>query len=1144
MDHRPEPIADAVRRLRKDAGLSQGALAARAGVSERSVRNIENGAIRRPRRDVMRRVADVIGLDLSVLPPAAGLRVGLLGPFVVEADGAPADVGPAKQRCLLALLALRPAVPVGNEEIVDFLWGERPPASCVNLVHTYASRLRRALETHGSDVRVESVRGGYRLTADSEALDLLRFEELASAARSGGTEGRQKYEQALDCWRGPVLSGMLGALRRHPAALAAERRRLQVALEYADVTLAEGCCDAERLHRVADAEPLHEGLHARLMLALAAGGQQAAALQVFDGIRRRLDDELGVEPGEELRDAHLRVLRNEAGRPTPTGTTKPAQLPADVAGFVGRTEDLERLDAAADRAGPMPIVSIVGAPGVGKTALAVRWAHRVAERFPDGQLYVNLRGYDAASPMTPIEALARFLRALGVRAEQVPVDEDEASALYRTLLADLKVLVVLDNASSARQIDPLLPGSPTCAVVVTSRDALTGLTAAHGARRVSLDVLQPPEAHRLLAAVIGDERASAEPEGVAALARTCGYLPLALRVVGADLDAQPHTSADAYAEDLSGAAEIAGGDAVRAAFDLSYERLDPDAQRVFRLLGVAPGPDFSTDAVAAIAGQPPADARRIAARLVAASLLQPVPGRRYRFHDLLRDYAATRAGDASAPTERSAAMARLYDLYLSAADSACRTLYPGEYRLTRVAESASASQLPPFSGPEDALDWLDRERANLRDAIIAAPSLDLPEFSWRLVDALRGYLWGRGCGTDMLSACQAAVRVAKHSGDRVAEASMLDVLGIIHYNHSEYDRAAECHSTARDLNFGLGDRRAEAYSLHQLGQAFAQSGRTREQLRCHQRALELSQLEDDQEGQARDLKCLGSALETLARHEEAQTAAEQALEISRRLGDPIQEARVLHMIGVVRHSIGDPAGAVELYVETLRLARSLGLRHGEAAASICLADSYIDLGQYAEAERFASLGGAVGRSIGERRQEVAGHFLMAVVHERCGRFAEARPLFMQALDLADKITYPYGRVCALLGLARLERRSGRPVQAIALCRDAWDTLSNAGLRHLEVPALVESAWCHYAGSELADAASLGNQALSNATERGQRLLAAKARHVLGVIRSAAGVGSPEPYLREAREVFAEIGAPEVDEIDRLKLSGSLDASSP
>jgi DNA-binding SARP family transcriptional activator/tetratricopeptide (TPR) repeat protein/DNA-binding XRE family transcriptional regulator len=1118
-------FAESIRRLRRDAGLSQGELAARAGISERSVRNIEKGAVRRPHHDVVLKVAAAVGLDLGVLPAGDGLQIGVLGPFVVESGSQLADVGPEKQRCLLALLALRPGIPVGNDEIVDFIWGDDPPASCVNLVHTYGSRLRRALEPHGPGVRVSSVYGGYRLTANAESLDLLRFEELA---------GQRSYEQALDCWRGPVLSGMPAMLRQHPAALAAERRRLQVALEYADAALAEGCCDAERLHRVAEADPLHEGLHARLMLALAGDGQQAASLRVFDELRRRLDEELGVEPGEELRDAQLRVLRNEVG-PTSGGVRaggpKPAQLPADVPGFVGRAESLARLDAVVgEAAGSLAITSIVGPPGVGKTALAIQWAHHVAAQFPDGQLYANLRGYDVASPTTPIEALARFLRALGVQAEQVPVGEEEAAALYRTLLDGRKVLVVLDNASSASQVEPLLPGCASCAVVVTSRDSLAGLTAARGARRVTLDVLDPDEAHLLLAGLIGRERAAAESEGVDSLARSCGYLPLALRVVGADLDAQPHVTADAYADDLSGAVEIVSGDAVRAAFDLSYERLEPDAQTVFRLLGLVPGPDFATDAIAALAGSTPSEARRLAARLVTASLMQSLPGGRYRFHDLLRDYAASRAHDSN-PGERAAALQRLYDFYLRTADSACRRLYPHEYRMTRVLESAGESAHLAMSSHKGALEWLDRERSNLRDAITASAALGVPEFSWRLVDTLRGYLWGRGCGMDMLAACEAAVGIAQAAGDNPAEASMLDVLGVAYYNLSDYARAVECHRAAQRLHVARDDRRGEANSLHHLGRSISQLGQVVEQLECHQRALRLSELERDDEGQARDLIFVGVALQSLARLEESQRAVVKALELSRRLGDPVLRARALHSFGVVRWMAGDPRGAVERQTATLEVTRSLGLTHGEAAALICLADAYIDLGQYVDAERFAGLGLTIGRKIGERRHEANALEMLAVVHERRGEFAEAASLFAQALDLVGKISFRYGRISILLGLARLERRMNQPELASEHCDAAWAELAESGLHIFEAAALVERAWTQHALGDDIDAVECAQRALEVSRQRGQRLVQARAHHVLGVVRADSDADFSD--LREARRMYAEIGAPEAGEVDRL-----------
>lgn len=1128
-------FGDALRAQRAQTGLSQRALAVRAGVSERTVRGIESGAVQRPQRDVARRLADSVGLDLSVLPDdGARLRIGVLGPLVVEAGTQPADVGPAKQQALLGLLALQPGVAVSVEGIIDALWGTKPPASAVNLVHTYSSRLRRALEAYEASVEVVSTRGGYRLLANAESLDLWRFNDLVE--RAAHAEDPQAAvdlcELALGCWRGPVLADLPAGVRQHPAAAAVERRRLAAVLAYADAALPVGRCDVERLRQLSDLESLHEGLHARLMLALAADGQQASALRVFDEIRRRLDEELGVAPGIELRDAQMRVLRGELGREEPAAETRiPAQLPAEVAGFVGRNQDLEQLDSMVEQASGMPIVSIVGAPGVGKTALAVRWARRVADRFTDGQLYVNLRGYDERSPMQPMEALARFLRALGVAPDHVPADEDEAAALFRTLLADRKVLVVLDNASSAQQVHPLLPGSEMCAVVVTSRDSLTGLTSAHGARRVHLDVLRPDEAHCLIAGIIGDARAAAESSGVAALARTCGYLPLALRVVGADLDAQPHAAAEAYAHDLSAAAEIAGGDAVRAAFDLSYERLEPDAQAAFCQLGLIPGPDFSADAIAALVGCSPLEARRLAARLVTASLLQAHASGRYRFHDLLRDYAA-RLTDDSPRARRQAALMRLYDHYLLSVNMATRVLYPHERRMVPTRPAANVPE--GTWTPDTALAWLDNERSNLREAITQADELGLPEYAWRIVDALRGYIWGRGCAAEMLAACECALRAAEAHSERSAEAVMQDILGVIHYNLSDYPRAAECHSAALELHRRTGSASAEAAALGSLGRVLSQLGEPKQQLRCHELALEISQREGDKEGEALNLIYISIAHQELGQLSRAEEYANRAARLSAEIGDPILMTRASHCRGVGYWTRGNLHRAIEVLDDTLRMARALGLDHGEAATAVCLAEAYLDLGQLDHAEEFAKLGLMRGRAVGERRHEVGGLELLGRVYTCREEFASARPLFEEGLDLSARIRFPYGKVSILIGLARLERRSRRPEFARKYCSEAWNVLVKSGMSVLEAPTLVEYAWALLDLADIQEAARQATLALGLTRMRGQRLIEARALHVLGLTCAATGAQEVAgDHWREALTILTDIGTSEADEVRQL-----------
>ncbi|MGC7098666.1 BTAD domain-containing putative transcriptional regulator [Amycolatopsis lurida] len=649
-----------LRAHRSRARLTQRDLAERSGISLRAIRYLEQNRVERPRRDSLRRLADALDLPGAVAAAWAGgefrlppdqLSVGVLGPLTVAREGTPLELGPAKQRCLFALLALRAGEVVDRAEIIDALWGDRPPSSCLNLVHTYVSGLRKVLEPERGGPfapALHSSYGGYRL--DVADLDLDRFDGLARRARairfSEPLPALDLFAQALREWRGPVLAGLPANLRQHPVAVAAARRRLVTALDYADTALAAGeAADAvEHLQLLAEAEPWHEGLFARLMLALAASGQQAAALALFAEVRQRLADELGVGPGAELRAAHLRVVRGELG---PSGPV-PAQLPADVPAFVGRTAELALLDQ------PAPITVVEGGAGVGKTALAVRWSHRVRARFPDGQLYVNLRGC-GREPVRPLEVLARFLRALGVPADGVPGDVEAAASRYRARLATRAVLVVLDDAVNLEQVRPLLPGNPACPTLITSREPLA---AVEGARRFTLEPLDEADARLLLAGILGGERVTSEPAAVGELVTLCGRLPLALRLAAANIVAAPGSGVGAYNSAVRAHGRLrTAADPVRTACELCYARLDPRARRLFRLLSLVPGTDFPPEVAETLLGD--AGGGRVLARLVTANLVgEPAPGR-FQFHDLLREYASERAMAEEGERELAEALSRL-----------------------------------------------------------------------------------------------------------------------------------------------------------------------------------------------------------------------------------------------------------------------------------------------------------------------------------------------------------------------------------------------------------------------------------------------------------------------------------------------------
>ncbi|MFE9930272.1 BTAD domain-containing putative transcriptional regulator [Streptomyces sp. NPDC005533] len=693
-------FGERLRSFRGRAGLPQHELAERAGVSVRTLRDIEQGRVRRPQTRTVQLLADALGLDADAArqlsPPAHGavrpaggrsgdrrpgderLHIGILGPLSVRYRGAETPVQATKVRRLLALLALQHPEPAGLGEITHALWPDDPPRSYQSLVHTYVSQARRLLLPSDSvaGLPAESfltrTHTGYALALDRDQVDLTRFQDLSlrarQAHRAGDTAAAHDLAgRAYRCWRGPLLAGE-PLLPHHPAATAAARQRVESLLLYADLAL--------QLHRpgqvvqalrgAAEEEPLHEGLQAALMLALASCGEQQEALRVFAAVTAGLDQELGVQPGDELRRAHLRILHQELPWPrtgpvaerTPAGATapvrrlptappptapprpRPSQIPAASTGFVGRGAELEQLDRlllpTCERDGQVPAALVTGFPGVGKTALAVRWAHRVRERFPDGQLYGDLHGYGDRRALDPGKVLASFLRALGVRDTEIPDTLDEAANLYRTLLSDRRMLIVLDNAREESQIRPLVPGTARCAVLVTSRNTLPGLVARDGVPRIALDVLDRDEALALLGQLVRGGRVEAEPLAARALVRHCGGLPLAVRLLAARVAEYPGSALAQLCVELQEAGAftdlpVASDDlfaAAHAAFEPSYRSMPEPVRRCFRLLARTGGRLVNAYTMADLAQTTPPEATHVLRRLVGASLLRECgPGR-------------------------------------------------------------------------------------------------------------------------------------------------------------------------------------------------------------------------------------------------------------------------------------------------------------------------------------------------------------------------------------------------------------------------------------------------------------------------------------------------------------------------------------
>ncbi|MEU7740838.1 BTAD domain-containing putative transcriptional regulator [Nonomuraea sp. NPDC049158] len=615
------------------------------------------------------------GLELPGLGQA--LKIGLLGAVRAWHGHQEILLGPPRQRAVLALLALEAGRTVSVDRLIEGLWGERAPTGARGMVQGYVSRLRPALAR--ADVTIAYYSQGYLLRLSADQVDVHEFRNAVARARAmESAEARATgLRRALTLWRGEPLSGVSGGglLDLLRDALVEERLAVTEECLNAETRAGRHAGLVPELIALVAENPFREGLVGLLMLALYRAGRRVDALERYERTRRRLIEELGLDPSPELRQLRQRILRGKVSTIRSPGlsaldeteaweaSAMPAQLPPEPRQFTGRAAELRLLDSAATGGDAAAISMVTGTGGVGKTALAVHWGHRMRSLFPDGQLYVNLRGHSPERPLRPIEALGQFLRGLGVPAEQVPHAEEEASAAYRSLLADRRVLVILDDAGSEEQVRPLLPSGRRCATVITSRDRLTGLVARDGALPVPLGMLAPDEAGTLVGRLLGDERLAAERDAARELARACGYLPLALRVAAAGVLGRPAGGIAGQVRRLAGtrlSSLAVNGDphaAVRGAFDLSYRRLDPPSRRLFRLLGLIPGPTFTAEAAAALSGAPPGETDHLLSRLAAAHLIEESEPGRYTFHDLMREYARERAWAEESELDRTLAEA-------------------------------------------------------------------------------------------------------------------------------------------------------------------------------------------------------------------------------------------------------------------------------------------------------------------------------------------------------------------------------------------------------------------------------------------------------------------------------------------------------
>lgn len=892
------------------------------------------------------------------------LTVQILGPTRVWREGIEVGLGPARRRALFGLLALAAGQPRARHELIDALWGNTPPPSATNLVHSHVKHLRRLLEparrARAASVILPAVGDGYALHVPAGGLDLTRFRELiraaeqaGGAARAGGADLRQVAAllgEALALWRGfPVADVPLLAAYPSVVALAGERRRAFVA--YAEAMLAVGGAAQVLPALLEDAttHPLDESAQARLMRALHATGQRAQAVEVYWSARRRLADELGVEPGAELTAAYQDLLVTVAAPAAGTAARPvPRQLPADPSGFVGRAGELAVLDRHLATA---PVAVICGTAGVGKTTLAVRWAHRLAARFGDGQIYLDLRGYDRGPPLPPIEALGRLLRSLGAPAEQVPSDVAEAAAAYRSLTAGRRLLIVLDNARNSAQVRPLLPGGSACRTVVTSRDRLTGLVTTAGAHLVALAPLTPQEARQLMARRLGTGRVAAEPRAVEEIITGCGQLPLALSIVAARAAARPEFPIAALAGELRHGRHrldaLADRDPavdVRTVFSWSYRSLSAPAARMFRQLGVHPGPDISVAAAASLTGAPPGPARATLAELACAHLVVESAAGRYGLHDLLRAYAADLAHHIDSAAERRAAVHRMLAHYLRSAHHCDQLLNPARDPITLAPPVPGVDPERP-AGTAAAEAWFSAELAVLLAAVEQAVANRLDTYAWQLAWALATFLSRRAQWHELARALRAGLAAADRQADPTGQFHTHRLLATVATELGRY-RSAHAHlDRALDLAASVGDRVKLGRAHESVAYALECQNRHAEALEQARIALALFQAAGHRTGQADALQAIGWFHTSLGDHRQAIADNRQALAHFEEIGDRDGQAMAWSSLGTAHHRLSDYRAALACYRRSLAVLRELGDRVYEAGTLDRLGDTYRTIGR-------------------------------------------------------------------------------------------------------------------------------------------------------------------------------------------------------
>jgi DNA-binding SARP family transcriptional activator len=986
-----------------------------------------------------------------------GVRV--LGPVEAAGPGGPAVLHGSRQRAVLGMLALHAGsvVPIGR--LVDLLWGTRPPRTAVKTLHSHVARIRQALEECAFPPVLITRGHGYVLDVAPEMVDAHRFEHAVRAARKDIAAGAVRraataLRKAMTLWRADAFADAGLSAWGQPEIDRLHELRLSAVEDLWDCLLRTGeHGDAVReLPLLLAAHPTRERLAGLHMLALYRSGRHTDALEAFQELRRRLADEFGVDPGPDLLALHTSILRRDPGLDPRPSIDVPAQLPARVGHFTGREDESAALDAVLDAPeGEWPVVVISGAAGMGKTALAVQWAHEVTDRFPDGQLFVDLRGHDPRLALSAAEALAHLLRGLGVPDERLPGETSERATLYRSLLHDRRCVIVADNAPDVEEILPLVPGTGPALLLVTSRHSAAALGSRHAVRPIALDALGHAASLTLLTRVLGAERVTRQAGPAARLVRLCGGMPLALRIAAARLTGRPDRPIAELAAELVVTSRLdtlaVEGDSrtVRAVLASAYLPLRGTEAMMFRRLALSPGSTVSTSLGTALCGVPTGDGSRAAEGLASAHLVTAAGPDRFRFHDLTREFARQVALADEPTTALAEAGDRLVDWYLAVAAGANDAIDANRDLVTPTL-CHPAPELPFAAERHAALAFLGAERENLLPVVRYALENGRPTAAWQLTYLLTGFYDATGHWHERVELCRQGAAAAAELDDPLAEAEMLRALGVAYFMVRRMRDALRTNEAALRVAKAAGDVNGEGHIYNNMANAYVELRRFDEAITAHRLAVTRSAAAGNRLGHALAQRNLGYTYVRLGRAQDSLAPLTGALATFRDLGHSRLAAATLDTLGEAYLERGEHAVALVHLGEAVAVSRAIGDRWMES-------ESLLDTGvvRFSQEDFTAALADfeqalVISREVGDRHGEASALRHIGRVHLHTGDLESARANLESAVAVRTDAPDSYEEAHLYRELADVETRSGRPAaarahreRAIALYRQAHAT---------------------------------------------------------------------------------------------------------